>query len=111
LISGDVKAIHIRLARIALVTLAHPHSGGIHAGLVRQIGETVNRIYRRWGTEFLHCPCCCHSADRAGDGASGPVQLDIGAVKAEFTGASFGPETAPAQPSKAATEIRTVKAN
>ena len=81
-------------------------------GLLEKSGEAVSRIYRRWGTGVFALPVLVVIA-LIGLARPHPVPSNwiSDAVKAEFTGASFGPETAAAPPSKAATEIRTVKAN
>jgi hypothetical protein len=82
-------------------------------GLLDKSGEAVSRIYRRWGTGVFALPVLVVIALVGLAAMPRPVPSNwiSDAVKAEFTGASFGPETAAAQPSKAATEIRTVKAN
>jgi hypothetical protein len=101
------------LARIALVTLAFIRTVETSMqGLLDKSGEAVSRIYRRWGTGVFALPVLVVIA-LVGLAMLRPVPSNwiSDAVKAEFTGASFGPETAAAQPSKAATEIRTVKAN
>jgi len=51
------EASHNRFARIELVTLVH--IGTVEAsmhGLLDKSGETVNRIYRRWGIGVFALP-------------------------------------------------------
>jgi hypothetical protein len=104
------EASHIRFARIELVTLAH--IGTVEAsmhGLLDKSGETVNRIYRRWGIGVFALPVLLAIAlvGLAMTPRAEPNWISE-AARAEFTGANYRPEAAPAQPAIA---IRTVKAN
>jgi hypothetical protein len=80
-------------------------------GLFDKSGETVSRFYRRWGTGVFALPVLVIIA-LVGLVIPRPVPSNwiSDAVKAEFAGTKLGPEAAAARPSKAATEIRTVKA-
>ncbi len=90
------------LARIELVTLVQ--IGTVEAfmqGLLDKSGETINRIYRRWGIGVFALPVLLAIAlvglamtPRA---ASNWITQ---ATEAEFAGANYRLEAAPAQPAK-----------
>jgi hypothetical protein len=101
------------LARIGLVTLVHIRTvEASMQGLLDKSGETIRRIYQRWGIGVFALPVLLVIAlvglamtPRA---ASNWISQ---ATEAEFAGANYRLEAAPAQPAKPAIEIRTVKAN
>ncbi|HEY3032333.1 MAG TPA: hypothetical protein VGJ68_19455 [Bradyrhizobium sp.] len=101
------------LARIGLVTLVHIRTvEASMQGLLDKSGETISRIYQRWGIGVFALPVLLVIAlvgfamtPRA---ASNWISQ---ATEAEFAGANYRLEAAPAQPAKPAIEIRTVKAN
>jgi hypothetical protein len=101
------------LARIELVTLVQIRTvEAFMQGLLDKLGETINRIYRRWGIGVFALPALLAIAlvglamtPRA---ASNWITQ---ATEAEFAGDNYRSEAVPAQPANAAVEIRTVKAN
>jgi hypothetical protein len=80
-------------------------------GLFDKSGETVHRIYRRWGIGVFALPVLLVIAlvGLAMTPRGAPNWISQ-AAEAEFIGANYRPEAAPAQPAKPAIEIRTVKA-
>ena len=81
-------------------------------GLFDKPGETINRIYQRWGIGIFALPLLLVIALVGLAMTPGAASNWISqATKAEFAGADYRPEAAPAQPAKPAIEIRTVKAN
>ena len=100
------------LARIELVTLVQ--TGAMEAFMqgLDKSGETISRIYTRWGIGVFALPVLIAIAlvglamtPRA---ASNWITQ---ATEAEFAGANYRPDATPAQPAKATIPIRTVKAN
>ena len=101
------------LARIELVTLVHIRTvEASMQGLLDKSGETVNRIYRRWGIGVFALPVLLAIAlvGLAMTPRAAPSWISE-AAEAEFTGANYRPEAVPAQPAKPAVEIRIVKAH
>jgi len=101
------------LARIELVMLVQ--IGTVEAfmqGLLDKSGETINRIYRRWGIGVFALPVLLAIAlvGLAMTPRAVPNWITQ-ATEAEFAGANYRPEAVPAQPANAAIEIRTLKAN
>jgi len=81
-------------------------------GLFDKPGETINRIYQRWGIGIFALPVLLVIALVGLAMTPGVASNWISqATKAEFAGTDYRPEAAPAQPAKPAIEIRTVKAN
>jgi len=81
-------------------------------GLFDKPGETINRIYQRWGIGIFALPVLFVIALVGLAMTPGTASNWISqATEAEFAGANYRPEAAPAQPAKPAIEIRTVKAN
>jgi len=81
-------------------------------GLFDKPGETINRIYQRWGIGIFALPVLLVIALIGLAMTPGTASNWISqATEAEFAGANYRPEAAPAQPAKPAIEIRTVKAN
>jgi len=101
------------LARIELVTPVHIRTvEASMKGLFDKPGETINRIYQRWGIGIFALPLLLVIALVGLAMTPGAASNWISqATKAEFAGADYRPEAAPAQPAKPAIEIRTVKAN
>lgn len=101
------------LARIELVTLLQ--IGTVEAfmqGLLDKSGETINRIYRRWGIGVFALPVLVAIAlvGLAMTPRAAPNWITQ-ATEAEFAGANYRLEAAPAQPANPAIEIRAAKAN
>jgi hypothetical protein len=99
------------LARIELVTLVQIRT--VEAPMQRLLdksGETINRIYQRWGIGVFALPVLLTIA-LVGLAMTpwGAPSWITQATEAEFAGANYRVETAPAQPAKPAIEIRTVK--
>ena len=101
------------LARIELVTPGHIRTvEASMQGLFDKPGETINRIYQRWGIGIFALPLLLVIALVGLAMTPGAASNWISqATKAEFAGADYRPEAAPAQPAKPAIAIRTVKAN
>jgi hypothetical protein len=81
-------------------------------GIFGKTGEMVTAIYRSWGIGVFALPVLVAIA------LVGLVLIHPDtsgwmpeSVKAELTGASYGPKAAPKQVAPPATAIRTVKAN
>ena len=74
--------------------------------------ETINRIYQRWGFGVFALPVLLVIAlvGLAITPGAAPNWVSQ-ATEAEFAGANYRQEAAPAQPAKSVIEIRTVKAN
>jgi hypothetical protein len=101
------------LARIELVTLVDIRTvEASMPGLLDKSGETINRIYQRWGIGVFALPVLLviALAGLAMTPRDAPNWISQ-ATKAEFTGANYRPEAVPVQPAKPAIEIRTVRAN
>ncbi len=101
------------LARIELVTLVHIRTvEASMQGLFDKPGETIKRIYQRWGIGVFALPVLLVIA-LVGLAMTPWAASDwiSQATEAEFAGANYRPKAAPAQPAKPAIEIRTVKAN
>ena len=102
------------LARIELVTLVQIRTvEAFMQGLLDKSGETINRIYRRWGIGVFALPVLLAIAlvglAMTPRTASNWITQ---ATEAEFAGGgNYRPGAVPAQPANAAIEIRTVKAN
>ena len=93
------------LARIELVTLLQ--IGTVEAfmqGLLDKSGETINRIYRRWGIGVFALPVLVAIALVG-------LAMTPRAASNWITQANYRPDATPAQPANAAIPIRTVKAN
>jgi hypothetical protein len=101
------------LARIELVTLVHIRTvEASMQGLLDKSGETINRIYQRWGIGIFALPVLLMIALVGLAMTPGaPSNWISQATEAEFAGANYRPEPAPAQPANPAIKIRTVKAN
>jgi hypothetical protein len=101
------------LARIELVTLVHIRT--VEASmqvLFDKSGETIKRIYQRWGIGVFALPVLLVIALIGLAMTPGAASNWLSqATEAEFAGASYRPEAAPAQPAKPAIEIRTVHAH
>jgi hypothetical protein len=101
------------LARIELLSLLRIRT--VEApmqGLLDKSGEAINRIYQRWGIGVFALPVLLAIAlvglamtPRA---ATNWISQ---ATEAEFAGANYRPEAAPALPARPAIEIKTVRAN
>ena len=101
------------LARIELVTLVHIRTvEAFMQGLLDKSGETINRIYRRWGIGVFALPVLLAIAlvGLAMTPRGAPNWITQ-ATEAEFAGANYRLEAVPAQPANPAIEIRTAKAN
>ena len=101
------------LARIELVTLVHIRTvEASMQGLFDKPGETIKRIYQRWGIGVFALPVLLAIAlvGLAMTPRAVPNWITQ-ATEAEFAGANYRLEVAPAQPASPAIEIRTVKAN
>ena len=81
-------------------------------GLFGKSGEIVSRIYQRWGIGIFALPVLVVIAlvGLAMAPRDAPHWISE-AAEAEFAGANYKSQTAPAQPAKPAIHIRTVKAN
>ncbi len=81
-------------------------------GLLDKSGETINRIYQSWGIGVFALPVLLVIAlvGLAMTPRGAPNWISQ-ATEAEFAGANYRQEAAPAQPAKSVIEIRTVKAN
>ena len=101
------------LARIELVTPVHIRTvEASMKGLFDKPGETINRIYQRWGIGIFALPVLLVIALIGLAMTPGTASNWISqATEAEFAGANYRLEAAPAQPANPAIEIRTVKAN
>ncbi len=101
------------LARIELVTLLHIRTvEASMQGLFDKPRETINRIYQRWGIGIFALPVLLVIALIGLAMTPGTASNWISqATEAEFAGANYRLEAAPAQPANPAIEIRTVKAN
>ena len=81
-------------------------------GLLDKSGETINRIYQRWGIGVFALPVLLVIALVGLAMTPGAASNWISqATEAEFAGVNYRPEAAPAQPAKPAIEIRIVKAH
>jgi len=101
------------LARIELVTLVHIRTvEASMQGLFDKPGETINRIYQRWGIGVFALPVLLVIAlvGLAMTPRAAPNWISQ-AAEAEFAGANYRLEAAPAQPAKPVIEIRAAKAN
>jgi len=101
------------LARIELITLVHIRTvEAFMQGLLDKSGETINRIYHRWGIGVFALPVLLAIAlvGLAVTPKAAPNWITQ-ATEAEFAGANYRLEAAPAQPANPAIEIRAVKAN
>jgi hypothetical protein len=101
------------LARIGLVTLVDIRTvEASMQSLLDKSGETISRIYQRWGIGVFALPVLLVIA-LVGLAMTPRAASDwiSQATDAEFAGANYRLEAAPAQPAKPAIEIRTVKAN
>jgi hypothetical protein len=101
------------LARIELVTLVQIRIvEASMQGLLDKSGETINRIYQRWGIGVFALPVLLVIAlvGLAMTPRAAPNWITQ-ATEAEFAGANYRLEVAPAQPANPAIEIRAVKAN
>ena len=101
------------LERIELVMLVHiPTVEASMQGLLDKSGDTINRIYQRWGIGVFALPALLAIAlvGLAMTPRAVPNWITQ-ATEAEFAGANYRLEAVPAQPANAAIEIRTVKAN
>ena len=101
------------LARIQLVSLLHIRTvEASMQGLFDKPRETINRIYQRWGIGIFALPVLLVIALIGLAMTPGTASNWISqATEAEFAGANYRLEAAPAQPANPAIEIRTVKAN
>jgi hypothetical protein len=101
------------LARIELVSLLHIRTvEASMQGLFDKPRETINRIYQRWGIGIFALPVLLVIALIGLAMTPGTASNWISqATEAEFAGANYRLEAAPAQPANPAIEIRTVKAN
>ncbi len=101
------------LERIELVTLVLIRTvEASMQGLLDKSGETINRIYQRWGIGVFALPVLLAIAlvGLAMTPQAAPNWISQ-AAEAEFAGANYRLEAAPAQPAKPVIEIRAVKAN
>jgi hypothetical protein len=101
------------LERIELVTLVHIRTvEASMQGLLDESGDTINRIYQRWGIGVFALPALLAIAlvGLAMTPRAAPNWISQ-ATEAEFAGANYRLEAAPPQPAKPVIEIRTVKAN
>jgi len=81
-------------------------------GLLDKSGETINRIYKRWGIGVFALPVLLAIA-LVGLAMTPPAASNwiTQATEAEFAVANYRPDATPAQPANATIPIRTVKAN
>ncbi len=110
---GKCESLHMGLARIELVTLVHIRTvEASMQGLFDKPGETINRIYQRWGIGVFALPVLLVIAlvGLAMTPRAAPNWISQ-AAEAEFAGANYRLEAAPAQPAKPVIEIRAAKAN
>ena len=101
------------LERIELVTLVHIRTvEASMQGLLDKSGDTINRIYQRWGIGVFALPVLLAIAlvGLAMTPPAAPSWLSQ-ATEAEFAGANYRLQAAPADPAKPVIEIRSAKAN
>ena len=81
-------------------------------GSFDKLAKSASRAYRNWGVGIFALPVLIFIAlvglAMTHSDTSGWVSQ---AVQAEFTNSNYGPEAAPTQLARPATEVRTVKAN
>jgi hypothetical protein len=101
------------LAPIELIRLVHIRTvEASMQGLWDKSGETINRIYQRWGIGVFALPVLLVIALVGLVMTPGAASNWISqATEAEFAGANYRLDTAPVQPAKPTIEIRTVHAN
>ena len=81
-------------------------------GLLDKSGKTISRVYQRWGIGVFALPVLLAIAlvGLAMTPRAAPNWITQ-ATEAEFAGAKYRLEAAPAQPANPAIEIRAAKAN
>ena len=81
-------------------------------GLLDKSGKTISRVYQRWGVGVFALPVLLAIAlvGLAMTPRAAPNWITQ-ATEAEFAGANYRLEAAPAQPANPAIEIRAAKAN
>jgi hypothetical protein len=81
-------------------------------GLLDKSGDTINRVYQRWGIGVFALPVLLAIAlvGLAVTPQASPSWISR-ATEAEFAGVNYRLQAAPAEPAKPVIEIRSAKAN